>query len=198
MRKNKHVKLKEIATITAGYPFRGKIEPFEEGEIQVIRSQDMPFDGAIAAEKLVRVALPPGNKSLFEKRHKLKTGDVLLLARGTPRAAYLVDLPDRPLVAAPQLFRIQPDTQLILPAYLSWQLNSERCMHHLLSQAEGSTQKSIRRPQLEALEIALPSLKIQQYILDLNEAIREEQALYQELIDNRDAALNTALAELLG
>ncbi len=149
--------LKEVVTISAGYPFRGKI-PEKRGGVRAVQMRDVSTKEGIMWPQCIETELT-GKK----EPDWLSFGDILFAARGSNNYAAVVDSHALSLkaVAAPQFFVIRSLCDDLLPEYLAWLLNQEPCQRHFQREAEGSVTKSIRRSVLEATPIALPSLERQ-------------------------------------
>ena len=70
-------KLKDIADIRLGHPFRGSIKGDEKGDVNVVQVRDTNDSGEVNGSKLVRTFLA-GRK----KPDWLQTGDILFVAKG--------------------------------------------------------------------------------------------------------------------
>jgi len=151
------VVLEEVAVISAGHPFRGKI-PEKRGGVHVVQMRDMSPREGIMWPQCIETELT-GKKP----PDRLAPGDILFAARGSNNYAALVD--DHALsikaVAAPHFFVIRPQRETLLPEYLTWFLNQAPCQRYFEREAEGTAAKSIRRSALEATPIAVPSLEKQ-------------------------------------
>ena len=84
----------------------------------------------------------------------------------------------------------------MLPRFLAWQINQPPIQRKLRAAAEGTSQLSIRRAELEALPICVPSINEQQSIVDLVDLATRERRLFEELIRNRDLQLEAIAASL--
>jgi restriction endonuclease S subunit len=89
------------------------------------------------------------------------------------------------------------DTQTLLPQFLAWQINQAPAQRYMRKNAEGTDQLSIRRGVLEELPIALPSVSQQSSLIDLDKTIRQERALHERLIRNREQQIEAMALELL-
>ena len=67
----------EIAEISHGYSFRGRIEADPNGDVLVIQAKDMGGDGVVDFSQAIRKSDVPIRSSLL-----LRAGDVLLQPRG--------------------------------------------------------------------------------------------------------------------
>lgn len=186
--------LEALAEFRVGYPFRGAIEPLAGGSIPVIQMKDVSATGAMDWGVVVRTELTGRREPDW-----LVSGDVLFVARGNHYyAAALRAVPNRS-VCGPHLYhlRLKPG-RAVLPEFLAWQINQPPIQRLLRQAAEGSNQLSIRRAELEALPISVPSVAVQEQIVRLAEAAAHERALLYQLILTRERQLNALAFALAG
>ncbi|MBW8191828.1 restriction endonuclease subunit S [Neiella marina] len=185
--------LKGVASVKAGYSFRGKIPEDEHGEVWVIQVRDISADGQIMWDQLIRTTIT-GRKS----PQLLELGDVLFIARGQKHLAASVKEVDRPVVCAPHFFHIRLSaTAQVNPGFLAWQLNQQPAQRYFKQSAEGSAQMSIRREVLENVPLTFPELSKQHVIAELEACAIKEKAALQQLIDNRHKQLDAIAKDIL-
>lgn len=186
-------KLQEIATIQAGYPFRGRISEVPGGPVKVVQMRDMNFDTKIDWELVMRTSYPKGRNTGC-----LKQGDIVFLARGGRfMAQALKDVPDE-TICSPHFFVIRSlRPEELSPEFLSWQINQAPAQQYLRREAVGSGQLSVRRPVLENLEVAIPAIDRQRQLLELADLIRLEQKVTAKILANRQQQLHALVQGLL-
>ena len=186
-------KLKEVADIRAGYPFRGKIKEIEDGEARVIQMRDADPEDGVRWSGLIATDLP-GKK----QPDWLKPGDLLFVARGYRHFALHLDEVPSPTVLSPHFFRltVHEDAE-VLPGFLAWQMNQEPAQHYFRKSAEGTQVLNIRRQVLEDLPIVVPSRQKQETISRLNTTWRREQRVLKALADNRKRLLSALARQVL-
>lgn len=182
--------LEALARIQAGFPFRGAIEAAANGSALAVQMKDVDPANGINWSNVVRADLP-GRKTPDWLQHD----DLLFVSRGSRFYAVHVESPPPNAVCGPHFLHFTfKNPSKVLPGFVAWQINQPPFQRQLHLSAEGSSQLSIRRPVLESMLIAVPSLPDQHRILQLaNLALKERLALNQ-LINNRDLQLE-ALAE---
>ena len=79
------VKLKNIASVHTGYPFRARLEVVEAGNVSVIQMKDIDEYSRLNVSNLVPVSLPE-----VKDIHLVSRGDVLFRSRGSINTATLV------------------------------------------------------------------------------------------------------------
>lgn len=188
------VNLNQIATISAGHPFRGKIPEVDSGSLAVVQMRDTTPEAGVDWSMCLRTE--PTSK---KEPDWLQTGDILVAARGNQNYAVLVDISDAPFpaVAAPHFYVVRLHSEALSPEFLAWQLNQPPCQHYFELHAEGSAAKSIRRQVLEETPIGIPSLARQAAIMNMAHSLREERHLMQRLQRNGEQMMHAIAASLL-
>lgn len=168
--------------VRGGHPFRGPIAARADGAVRAVQMKDLnPSDG-VAWHTAVRTTLGGRGQAQW-----LQADDLLFVARGTRYYAVCIDAPPGPAVCGPHLFhlRVKPGLDL-LPAFMAWQINQQPFQQALQRAAEGSSQRSVRRPVLEALAVGIPSLADQRRVVELARLVRRERQLHMQLARNRE------------
>lgn len=176
------MRLGEVAHVRAGFSFRGPIEEVADGPVRVVHMKAMnPLEG-IKWDSVRRTVLDPRRQPDW-----LVPGDLILVARGQRFYAVLVDKVPDSTVCDDHLFRLRrkPDAE-VLPAFLVWQINQAPFQRELHRRAEGSNQKSVRRPEIEAVPVGIPSLADQERIVNLARLASRERELQQRIALNRE------------
>lgn len=186
--------LGSLADFRVGYPFREAIEAVAGGSVAVVQMKDVSTSGAMDWDAVVVTELTGRREPDW-----LATGDILFVARGNNYyAAALESVPPRSL-CGPHLYHLRLiSTSKVLPGFLAWQINQPPIQRLLRKSAEGSSQLSIRRAELEALPIRVPSIAAQESIIRLASAASSERALLQQLILNRERQLSALAFSLAG
>jgi len=189
------VKLKQLASINAGYPFRGKIPEVAGSSVVVVQMKDAsPADGIRWSSCL--------ETRLTGKRQPdyLSPGDILVAARGNHNYAVSVDhtlvTTGKQAVAAPHFFVISLKTKDVLPEFMVWLFNQGPVQRYFEQNAEGTLTKSIRRSVLEDAPVVIPPLAKQRAILGMAKTLAEEQKLVQTLINNGERMMATIAKDL--
>ncbi len=188
-------KLRELVEVRAGHPFRGSVPATDSGDSRVIQMRDVLSNGGVAWPSLVKTDLS-GSKS----PDWLQNDDLLFAARGGRNYAIcLSGVPPR-TVGAQYFFVLrckEAQTSAVLPAYLAWTINSGPCQRYLANNAEGTDQLSIRRPVLEDMPIALPSLERQRSLVSLADSASRERRCLEALVRIRERQLDAIAEHLL-
>lgn len=185
------------AEVRSGYPFRGPIGEVESGDVLVAQMKDIDPLGGVRWAGALRTRLL-GRK----EPDWLQAGDILFVPRGNHFFATSLDAPPSPAVCGPHLFHLRVRVGVgVLPEFLSWQINQPPLQRQLHASAEGSSQLSIRRGEIESLNIVIPPIDQQQRVVALAVLATRERQLLLRLIQNRErelAALANTLAVTAG
>lgn len=181
-----------FASISAGYPFRGKIDALPKGGVAVIQMRNTDPDTGIDWNGLSRIELPRPSTKAF-----LRPDDIILSTRGGRNFPYCIEQRDEQVVCSPHFFVIRVMTSAILPQFLAWQMMQKPAQDHFAAGATGSYILNLKREVVESLPITIPQLAQQQHIVDLDAAMRSERAILTQLIDNRAAEMAAIARQLL-
>jgi len=187
------MKLKQIAHIAVGYPFRGKIPEVAGTHVLAVQMKDISVSEGINWSTCVETETQGRREPDW-----LSAGSILFVARGSNNYSVLIDssAEGKKAVAAPHLYIITPKKRALLPEYLAWYLNQEPCLRYFQRESEGTLTKSIRRAALEATPIAVPSLDQQKSIVALANTLRKEQQLLTQLFSNGQLTMNAIATQL--
>lgn len=189
------MKLKQIATINAGYPFRGKIPEVPGSAVVAVQMKDVSLTEGIRWSDCLETELTGKREPDY-----LTTGDILVAARGSHNYAVQVDQAlatiGKQAVAAPHFFVISLKKKDILPEFLVWLLNQTPAQRYFEQNAEGSLTKSIRRSVLEEAPIVVPPLTKQRAIISMAATLRDEHKLIQKLVSNGERMMSAIAKDL--
>lgn len=189
------MRLKQIATINAGYPFRGKIPEVSGSAVVAVQMKDVSLTEGIRWSGCLETELTGKRKPDY-----LTTGDILVAARGSHNYAVQVDQllvsTGAQAVAAPHFFVVSLKKKDILPEFMAWLLNQAPAQRYFEQNAEGTLTKSIRRSVLEDAPVIVPPLAKQRAIISMAATLREEQKLIQKLVSNGERMMNAIAKDL--
>src|SRR5690606_667205 len=120
------------------------------------------------------------------KNHLLEEGDVLFVGKGMRNFAWKYSADIGKAIASSIFFVIKPKPEFVDSGYLVTIFNSTKYQSFFQSLGAGSSIPSIRKNELEAVEIPLPSLEIQKKIATLNTLHQAELGLLGRLIDGKN------------
>lgn len=172
--------LRDIAEINAGYPFRVGLSDDPSGKVRVIQMRDVSPIGGVKWESTVRVQHEANMESYF-----LRHDDILFVMRGGNYYGTLLANPPDFALAALHFFRIRlTQAQMILPAFLAWQLGQSQAQRYYSNVEAGSAQKSMRRADFADMPITVLPLDRQKAIVDTVNSIHKNVTVLQSGIAN--------------
>lgn len=184
--------LADLASIAAGYPFRGKIDDLPAGKVAVIQMRNVDPDGGVDWKNLSRVTLPRESPKAL-----LRPADIILSTRGGRNFAYLIGELQEPAVCSPHFFVIRARRDAVSPGFLAWQMNQKPAQEHFIAGATGSHILNLKREVVETLPLVIPPLLEQKRIVDLAIAAQAECAILARLIENRTIEMAAIAKRLL-
>jgi hypothetical protein len=173
----------DIAEVVAGYPFRGAVPVDQDGATRIVQMRDVQPPGVTWAG-VARVAVADARPAYL-----LRADDVLFVPRGDSFYAGLVDagVEAQPTICAPQLFRLRVRDDDVMPAFMVWQLNQRPFQKLLAERAGGTSQRIVRKADLQDIYMPLPPLEAQRRIVDFSALAERERAKLSRLVELRAA-----------
>ena len=187
-------RIKDIADIYLGYPFRGAVKSAPDGDSWVVQPRDIDDCYSITwdANTMTKTTLT-GRK----EPNYLQEGDVLFLARGNNNYASAVINPFENAVCSPIFFQLRLKEKALLPGFLAWQINQAPVQKQLMRTTEGTLQKNVSKMILQDIEIAIPSVNTQQSVIKLANCFFEQIRTHQQLIENTKLAMTAIANDIL-
>ena len=182
--------LTDIADIRQGLAFRSKVEHQPAGSIRVVQAKNLGEDGRVELGDIVRVSAVK-----FSPEQRLRSGDVLLQARGVNYPAALVAADLGEAVAAAPLYVIRPKVEQLDAEYLVLYLTYPVVQARLRSRATGTYVPQLPRAEIDGIRIHLPSLDDQRRLVALGRLAYRERQLTGVLIERRNEILWAAMKE---
>lgn len=189
--------LRSLATIHPGYPFRGKLPVDKDGNAFVVQFRHLAVGESLDdkdGKTLDRVTLPGRRRPDY-----LWPGDILFMARGTRNDAAVVSVLPSNTVCTPNFFhlRLKPEAFRLMPEFLAWQLNQTDAQRYFAMCSQGSAAPSVTKTQLGDLPVVVPPIEQQKLMIKLADAARREQALLEQLIENRQRMTDALARHIL-
>lgn len=182
----KHI-LKSITSISSGL----YLKPFPFGGIASLQVSDFGASGEL-------VHTPKREFKLTQKqqRYLLRSGDVLLVSKGSSPRALLVPENCFPAVASSAFFVIRPmDKRVLLPAYLAWWFNSPKGQAILKDLSRGSAIASLSKKNIADIEVPVPPLAQQYLIAEIDILAKRRHLLETQLSNARLLSVSLGLLE---
>ncbi|WP_116125619.1 restriction endonuclease subunit S [Lewinella sp. IMCC34183] len=130
------------------------------------------------------------------KRSLLRTGDVILAAKGTRHFVWAYRPDAGPCVASSLFYVIRVDEQLVVPNYFALYMNLPprvRAMHGI---SRGASVPVIPKEELMNLSIQLPPLAEQHQLVRIYELQQQRRNLLRQLINLQQSVDDAVLQEL--
>lgn len=167
------MKLSQIASISSGTNERRN----PQGSIYYLGASDF-----IAPHKLNPLLEPSIMPSQKLEKHFLNKGDVLILSKGHHGfIAHSYQAVKEPAVAS-SIFLVLRDIQPnVLPEYIAWYINLNSTQKELINFSRGSALPAINKKIISELIIAIPDMKTQKIIVELDHLKKQESKLTEKL-----------------
>lgn len=175
-------RLGDVAQVSTGYAFRGKINADEDGDVIVLQIKDVTAGPLNLADAL-------RTRGDYE-RHYLMSGDLLMQARGSQHPVALFAAHPR-CIAAAGLHVIRADATRVRPEYLAWFFNHPNAQAKLKGGATSSSVPFIAKGDLEDFQVAVPPLATQDRLIEVSRLQRHESELAERLSELRRTHIDT-------
>lgn len=197
----KRVKLSDLAEIRTGFTFREKVEEVDSGNAHVLQIKDIRSNATdtcgytLFADDLPQIDWQGKDNAIVSLEC------VLLPCRGEYlKAHFFVGSQNHakalPLVVSSQFLILEPKHS-VLPEYLCWYLNQPHVQYELRKESQGSKMPMLSVSTVSQFEVEVPSLDIQQRIIELNRIWEQEQILTQQLFENRKQMMKGIFKQML-
>lgn len=163
------------------------LQPELKGDARYLQIKDFNSRGEFTGGSVAEIQL-----DMRLERHLLKQGDILFAAKGSKNFAAVISELAKPSVASSAFFVIRQSTDY-LPEFLAWYINNQRIQRKLKSEAKGSAIYSIPIRALEALEVTLPDIKSQEFIVMIDKLRSREKELSSELDEIKDSLIDSKI-----
>jgi hypothetical protein len=173
------MKLKELVAIRTG---TSELNETSGHEVRFIKMRNVDHEARNLNWMQVEVTLD-GNRPL----KYLAPQEILLVSKGERNTAILVTDLAFPAVASNHFFilTIQDHfTNQIDPSFLTWYLNFP-ARDYLTANSTGAVISVLRKDTLGNLEIPLPHLHVQKWVLDIYNSMIEQKRTFDELFSDR-------------
>lgn len=166
--------LKNIAEVLPGHSFRSSLKGLLGDKIRVIQAKDINYSSKVDLSDAIIVG-----DTGFKAKFFTQKDDVILAARGTPRAGVIKFETENTIIST-SVYIIRPTDKNINPEYLAIYLNSLKGQKLLGERMTGAAIKTILRRDLENIEVVVPSLEKQKEIIDIYRNNQAQQKLFKQ------------------
>jgi restriction endonuclease S subunit len=147
-----------------------------------------------------RLVIQPDEFMQVDKKaeaHILKEGDVLFVGKGNRLFSWCYHQSDQPAVASSIFFVLRPDAHLVYPDYLAAFLNAPQSKAAFQQIGGGTNIFSIRKSELGAFQIPLPSIQQQKRIAAIAQLHQQEIDLAQQIINQKKHLYTAIISKLI-
>ena len=168
-------------------------KPTVGGSVYYIQSRD--FDDYLEMKTDLRPELQEDHKL---QNHYLKTEDILITAKGENYRAYVFKNEVSPAVASSTFIVLRDiNAEKINPAYVAWFINHPRTQLYLSTKSKGSNIPYISKSVIAELEINIPSIDIQNRILEIQQLRTNEKKLMERINNLKETMINEKLIQAI-
>lgn len=184
------MKIKDFCQVKSG--FQGK--PTQGNIYSQIKLKDVDKEGNIDYSNLSEFECKE-----IPLRFLLEKNDIIFKAKCADNSAALIDVNLANTVATAHFLVLTiQDTNQVDPTYLTMYLNSDYAQSYFKLNAQGATVPMIRLSTLQELDVLLPPIEKQREIAETYRLVKEEKAIMEQLIQNRENQFKTYLQKVLG
>ena len=180
------VKLSDIAQLQFGL----YTKPSDEGNAVYLQAKHFDDWGNQTGQIDTFIQIDQKNES-----HLLEDGDIIMVGKGMRNFAWTYYKAFGPAIASSIFFVIKTDRSRVIPEFLTTLFNMPQTQAYFQTLGAGSSIPSIRKSELEAFMVKIPSLELQQKAIAIkqlhykdieisNKIISEKQKVYQAIIKN--------------
>lgn len=127
----------------------------------------------------------------------LRKNDLLFAAKGASNYCFLYNGLDENIIASPSFIIIRIISKDILPEFLCCFLNTPSILNKLKNSSVGTGIQVIPQTVLSALQLDIPSMQIQQLIVQMDLLRRESESIYSEINELKQSLQDQLLMDSL-
>jgi restriction endonuclease S subunit len=187
------VKLGQIAKIQPGYLSRSQVKPASNGTHYLLQAKDVSFEGGVQMDTAICFN-PERNPALYQ----ISSGDILMIARGHDRRAFLIDQDLHNVLASNVFYIIRPKRNAVEPGFLAWSLNQPDTQAALQTGSHGTGIIYVARSVIEELSIALPPIEKQTQISKVIDLWQQQQILQAQINEKREMLIQSLCRQAIG
>ncbi|TDO05399.1 restriction endonuclease subunit S [Sunxiuqinia elliptica] len=180
--------LRDIAKLQFGYYAR----PDESGSAFYLQVKHFDDSIRFTGEKDAFIDIDKKNEA-----HILDEGDILFVGKGNRNFAWAYDKAVGKAIASSIFFVIKPDTNQVLPEYLTTILNLPKNQAYFQSLGAGSSIPSIRKSELEMFQVSLPEMSVQKKIVELKRMHELEIQLNDQIAEKKNKLFQEIINQLI-
>ncbi len=129
--------------------------------------------------------------------HLLEDGDILLVGKGTRNFAWTYQKEYGAAIASSIFFVIKVDRSKVIPDFLTTLFNMPPTQAYFQILGAGSSIPSIRKSELEAFAIKLPSLQSQEKVIAMKQLHYKDMELSQKILQEKQKRYQEAIKKIM-
>ncbi len=129
--------------------------------------------------------------------HLLEDGDILLVGKGMRNFAWTYEKTYGPAMASSIFFVIKPDRSIVIPEFLTTLFNLPQTQVYFQALGAGSSIPSIRKSELEAFTIKLPSLPLQEKAIAIKQLHYKDMELSQKILEEKQKVYQAVIKNII-
>ncbi|RLA84857.1 MAG: restriction endonuclease subunit S [Epsilonproteobacteria bacterium] len=151
---------------------RGKTPPTVEDGIPLLEVRNMPDDMLTANPNVVKFVTEDTYKSWF--RSYLKENDILISTVGTIGKTCIIPK-DSKIAIAQNVLGLRFKNDMLKSQFMFYQMKYKRFLHAIDARLVITVQASIKRKDLDTIDVIIPPIKIQEFFVKQIQPIIEKQ-----------------------
>lgn len=188
----KWIRIGDVVEVKPGFQVRDRSELSRDGNISFVQVKDIDR----SKEKILLDNLEKVKMEKDMSKYQIHKGDVLFLSKGNFIAGLIDEATfDKNAIYVPMhhFYTLKIISNEITPKFLCWLLNNKSIRDKIVASSKGEIMASINRNDLESIEIPLPSLERQQFIVELVELRKREKEIVSNIEAQKDKIYERAL-----
>lgn len=129
--------------------------------------------------------------------HLLEDGDIILVGKGMRNFAWTYEKAYGPAIASSIFFVIKVDHSRVIPEFLTTLFNMPQTQVYFQALGAGSSIPSIRKSELEAFTIELPSFPLQEKAVAIKRLHYKDMELSQKILHGKQKVYQTVIKNLI-
>jgi len=183
------IKLKDICKISTGV----YVKTDRVGDVYYLQARD--FNSYNQLEDDLKPEVLGGN---INKKHFLKSGDVIVAAKGVNHFVFTYNKEVTPAVASSMFIVLREfNKEKVDSGFVTWYINHPKTQRYLDRSSKGSGIPSINKSIVGDLEINLPSIDKQRLILSTDKLKIKANQLQEKIAVLKNEVLNEQLIQLV-
>jgi restriction endonuclease S subunit len=182
------VKLSDIAQLQFGL----YTKPSDEGNAFYLQAKHFDDWGNQTEQIDTFIQIHKKNES-----HLLEDGDIIMVGKGMRNFAWTYNKAFGPAIASSIFFVITVDRSRVIPEFLTTLINMPQTQSYFQTLAAGSSIPSIRKSELEAFTVKLPSLELQKKAIAIKQLHYKDMELSKKIISEKLKVYQAVIKNLI-